>query len=118
MLVNGVFVMVPAVSFCNMRHSQKKERLHAIKDDVHKEKMCTLEEKMQELEILLMVRWLNTNSMLNAIETVLGRCELAWVHCRTLNMGKNCQVKIIRMNKHTRKREIKENFGGFEGNVV
>ena len=56
MLVNGVFVMVPAVSFCNMRHSQKKERLHAIKDDVHKEKMCTLEEKMQELELLLMVR--------------------------------------------------------------
>ena len=56
MLVNGVFVMVPAVSFCNMRHSQKKERLHAIKDDVHKEKMCTLEEKMQELELLLTVR--------------------------------------------------------------
>ena len=47
--------MVPAVSFCNMRLSQKKERLHAIKDDVHKEKMYTLEEKMQELESLLIV---------------------------------------------------------------
>ena len=55
MLVNGVFVMVPAVSFCNMRQSQKKEHLHSIKDDVHKEKMGSLEEKMQEIESLLMV---------------------------------------------------------------